>query len=600
MINSDFDRVIRGENNYNINKKKGKFKIIILIFILIILIAGALLGYSYYSKYQAALPRMKFFEYVSNTNIEKLMDTSIIEGISKKISESSYTINNDISIQSNQEENDMQNLNIDLDISKDIQKDINMVNICINNGENELIEFSGIKDKENVGIKSDEIVVKYIGSKITNLGRLANRIYGTRLNVEMDNDDNIQRQKIKISNEEFFYSYKQIIASKLSDEQFKIEKNVKLTQNNSSIDATLYQLSFNKEEVLSIITELKDNLIKDDDLINSFINGQEGTQNELEDIEIDAKDIIDLLFGYKIDSNIEKVKEEIENNFTKIFETLNSIDNLNFRFDIYVSNSKVIKQVIALENLLEINLDYETKSENENYAKATFLLNEQETENKNGFSLSLNRLNNNVTTSIQVELSIIENMQINNKYKLEMKLEGNESSNVINNDTKITILNTENEYVTNINSKLEYVKNDKIEELNPENCLFLDELDDQTLSDVVNAVSQKAVEVFFNKINEFSNPIEVEENDVGNLVNIDGEEQHNEEEKNIAKNKLIDAIKAEMLKAREENREYVIADLQGLEIEDSVVSVIVSENLAIVAIDGYTFYISPDFELTEE
>ena len=64
--------------------------------------------------------------------------------------------------------------------------------------------------------------------------------------------------------------------------------------------------------------------------------------------------------------------------------------------------------------------------------------------------------------------------------------------------------------------------------------------------------------------------------------------------------KLVNAISKEMGMAEEENREYILTDLQNLEIEGSTVSVIIGENIAIVAVDGYTFYIDSNFVLTTE
>ena len=593
MIDSEFDRIIRGENNYK-NPKKGKLKIILIIILFVIITGAAVYGYYYYSQYKAAMPKIKFFEYLNKTNIEQITDTSLLKGIKAKIDENSYTLNNNISIFTGNEEDILSKINAEINHYRDIEKNINKTDIIINNNETEVIKLSQLGDGENIGIKSDEIVVKYVGSKIENLNKLFN-------NSEVQEENSTE--KITFPNKEILNTYKEILNSKLLEEQFKIEKNVKLTEGNTSIETTLYTLSFDKQEILQIITELQDTLINDDEFINCLITGtvEEQSNEEYEISGITSSDALNLASGYKINASVDKVKEEIENNFTKIFEELNSIENLKFNFDIYVSDNKVIKEVINLEEIFELNLDFKTLAENENYVKATLLFKDNETGNKNGCSISFKRKNNNVTTNFILEINLIEKNQINNKIIVEVDLEGNSSSKNINSNITITYSDTENEYVLKMNSKLEYSLKEKLEKLDSENCLFLDELDQETRNTVLESIYMKGMEIFSEKYSNIVNPIEVNNEQTNQIIDIDGEtEEEIAQKKQAAQTKLINAVTAEMEKAQNEGREYTLMNLQGLEIEDSTVSVMVNENLAIIAVDGYTFYIDPNFNLTEE
>ena len=594
MIDSEFDRIIRGENNYK-NPKKGKWKIILIIIILVIITGAAVYGYYSYSQYKAAMPKIKFFEYLNKTNIEQITDISLLKGIKSKIDENSYTLNNNISISTGNESDILSKINAEINHYKDIEKDINKTDFIINNNEDEVIKVSQLGDSENIAVKSDEIVVKYVGSKIENLNKLFN-------NSEVQESESYA-EKITFPNKKILDTYKEILNSKLLEEQFKIEKNVKLTEENNSIETTLYSLSFDKQEILQIITELQDTLINDDEFINCLITGNVAEQSDEEYgiSGITPSDALNLASGYKIDASVDKVKEEIENNFIKIFEELNSIENLKFNFDIYVSDNKVIKEVINLEKIFELNLDFKNISENENTVKATLLFENKETGEKDGYSLSLNRKNNNVTTNFKLEVNLIEKRQINNKIIFEVNLEGNSSSKNINSNITITYSDTENEYVLKVNSKLEYSLKEKIEKIDSDNCLFLDEFDQETRKAVIESIYTKAVEVIGTKYVNILNPVEEVDEQRNQIIDIDGEtEEEIAQKKQAAQTKLINAVTAEMEKAQNEGREYALIDLQGLEIEDSVVSVMVNENLAIIAVDGYTFYIDPNFNLTEE
>ena len=134
--------------------------------------------------------------------------------------------------------------------------------------------------------------------------------------------------------------------------------------------------------------------------------------------------------------------------------------------------------------------------------------------------------------------------------------------------------------------------------LNLENCLFLDELDENSLKDVVNQIISKAKEIADLKQKEFSEEEVIVENAFENLVDMDG--QTEEEKKEELKQKLITTISNQMMLAQQEGREYALTNLQDLQIEGTTVSVMVGENMAIIAIDGYTFYLDPNFVLTEE
>ncbi|MGN1298489.1 MAG: hypothetical protein ACI4UE_00675 [Candidatus Scatovivens sp.] len=597
MINSDFDTIIRNDNNFKGNRKS-KLKTIIIIFVILILISSCALGYFYYSQYKAKLPKMKFFEYVSDSNLDKIFDTNLIKSILDKISTTSCTSESNLSLNSTNEELDISKLNIDLNYSKNEDK-LSKTELIFNNSENELIKYTLINDTKNIGVKSDDIVIKYVGSKIENLDSLKKKIMAIESNVEEETIDN--GTSIEIPNKIAFDKYKDLVNSKLLDDKFSIEDNVLLTQNGTSIETTLYELSLSKEDVLQIFTELKKQLLNDDELIGCFITGKELTDQS-------PTNALKLINGYKADFTFEQAKEYIEKIFSEEYDNISRLDNFVFNFDIYVNGDKVVKKSINCGEYLEIELENEVKSENENYAKIT-IINKDDNDKKNGVSFNINRLDNNVSTIISSELSIIENMEINNKITVNMTLEGNESSTNLNNKLSLTFTNTNTQISANLNTKVEFGFNEQIESLNNENCLFLDELDNETLKEVIDQIENKTNEVMKEKFEKIYED-ELEEPSNSSLLNMDNiannamhntTENTNEEElKEEAKQKLITAISNAMVEAEADNREYALTDLQNLQIEGSTLSVMVGENMAVIALDGYTFYIDPNFVLTTE
>ena len=71
------------------------------------------------------------------------------------------------------------------------------------------------------------------------------------------------------------------------------------------------------------------------------------------------------------------------------------------------------------------------------------------------------------------------------------------------------------------------------------------------------------------------------------------------EKYHTSKNKLINEISNQMRVAQDNGEVYTIQNLQNLIIEGSQVNVNLSENIAVVEIDGYVFNIDSEFKLSE-
>lgn len=589
MINSDFDTIIRNDNNFQ-NNGKGKVKIIITILIFVILFSIGGVGYLYYSKYQENIPKIKFFEYLDDTNIDKIVDTTMISKIINKIETSSHSIENEITIDSQNENFKLPTIKVNL--QKNDLGD-NSIDLIVNkSAEQDIIKFKLLHDSENIGVKSDDIVIKYIGGKKNNLSNLVKKINSTNL-LQEESGDNLPNSQIEIPNKVILEKYKNIINSKLTEDKFSIEKNVLLTQNESSMETTLYELKLSKEEVLELLTELKNQIINDPNLINCWISGKEA-YNEA---KIDYNHLIN---GEKMDYTVEQIVEIIEVEFNKLYSNILKIEKFDYLYlDIYVNNDNVVKKSIKIGEYIEINIEEQKKSVSENYAKVSMLFS-NDSNQKDAILFNINRLDNNVSTIFDIELSTTKSSKINNKISINMTLEGNVNSTNLTNKVSVIYSNETKQIKANLNSKVQIGYDGEVEKLNSENCLFLDELDIITLKDVIGQVSTKAREVANVKKEEFLREDTSEENNniVNELIDMDGETD--EEAVKEVRDKLVKKISEEMSKAEQEGREYALMDLQTLQIEGSTVSVMVDENMAIVAIDGYTFSIDPNFVLTTE
>lgn len=611
MLNSEFDTIIRKENNFE-NRKNSKLKIFILIFIILIFVAVIAVGAYFFIQYNKNLPKKKFFEYASMSDTDKITDITVFQNIiNNMLNSSEYILENKITCDYKNDEKDFSDASIELINKK--KDDLKSIDLILNKSAEEIMRYSILMDEENIGAKSDEIVVKYIGDKIENIYNITEKEVNntsptvgetigetagetTGQDLELQEQEKVESEdvaKIEIPDFKNLNNYINLITGKLTEENFSIEEDVILTQNGGSQEVTLYELKLSKEMFLQILGDLKNEFLNDN-IINCFISG-ESSKDIKEKLLLLAK-------GNKMNFSEGQLRQYIENYYDMIFEKISNEPDCEFIFDIYVKDENPIKKSIKIGNIAEIDLENLKKSENENQAKLTVFVTE-ESNVKKGFSINTYRLDNNISTTLKNEISLIENEKITNKLLLNLKLEGNDNSTIVKNNTDITYSDSKMKVNTNITSNLKFKLDEEIPKLTEENCLFVNELDNVTGQQIMAQVIEKTIEVFKYKFEllAINNLDKSQIKKLDGFIDLDEQIRQKEQENKIAaQNKLVTAVSNEMTIAEQENREYTLNDLSNLQIEGSTVSVMVGENMAIVAIDGFTFYIDPNFVLTSE
>ena len=131
------------------------------------------------------------------------------------------------------------------------------------------------------------------------------------------------------------------------------------------------------------------------------------------------------------------------------------------------------------------------------------------------------------------------------------------------------------------------------------NCLFMDKLSKDDLIINKNAVKQKAIEVLKNK-NKNLNIIDLNnENQVVEQTEPTLENEDNSQNKEEVKQVLIQVISNKMRDYLNDDKELKLEDLQDLEIPNYDVNVSISSNLAIITVNGYSFKLDSDFNLSD-
>ena len=243
-------------------------------------------------------------------------------------------------------------------------------------------------------------------------------------------------------------------------------------------------------------------------------------------------------------------------------------------------------------------MEFKEISEKENKLIITYLEN---MENNTGFSIELYKNKNEAATDFNILFNNIENKKINKKIKLETTLEGTVLSNNINNSILVTYIDNTGEFKTNLNSEINFETNNQIEELNNSNSFNLVNAEEVYKQNLIEQLRTTIDTVYQNKKEQ----IKLIDNNTSSSEISNGNSSNGANKivattsKDQARQVLVDKISQMMAEAQNNNQEFGLNKLNGLEIEGHKISTIINSNLAIITIDGYTFNIDSEFNLSD-
>lgn len=685
-------------------KKKILGKIIIVLIFLVLLAILGWFGYNYYLQNTNKEIKEKFYSYIFQNNINKVLNFSSTQNILENLDKNSYNsstnieFSNTFPISSNL---DINKLALELEtLKKDTTKNTLSKFIYSNN---EIFNLNFVSNNKYIGLKNDDILNNYIAVEKQNVDKILTQINPAfdKTNIkskEIINDLTFKSNENNILNFDN-NEYIDLIKKYIKSNEYLDEGTVFIEQNGNKIETQIYSLTISKQEFINLFSVIANQLLEDENIINAISlqsdesikpikkqNTSNDFQNEnnvdiakaiLEDLNKDSgefesklnfKDIIvedekNEIYSFRKEDtsnnsqnenipvfSTEKVEEnevisKLANNSQKLYKTMEGIDNYediinsikyiyclysgnvssensenvkinlnnilaslneileekmaeenSVKFIVYVSDNKTIKTSILLGDNIELSLEYISSTETSNELKISIL--EKKSENYNGYTISILKNKTNAVDNTVLEIDSIKETKIVSKLELKLIIEGSETSNKFNNKLTILYSNNSGKFTSTINNKLNF-KNVDIENLNPENTLLLDKLENADFYYTINKLNYRLKNIYDDKTSKM-NLINTNTSD---MILQNNQEDNNEEnssnEKEQLINILVDKISNEMGIAESEEREYTIQNLKDLVIDGYEIQVSVSQELAIIKIDGYTFKIDKEFNLSE-
>ena len=147
-----------------------------------------------------------------------------------------------------------------------------------------------------------------------------------------------------------------------------------------------------------------------------------------------------------------------------------------------------------------------------------------------------------------------------------------------------------------IDNIIKFTNVSDIEDLTEENCVFLDNLNQEDANSAINEIKNRFEELYSEKKSNL-NLIDV--NTKSSIIRQELDAVSSNISKDEARKVLADKVTGMMQEALDNNQEFTLQNLVDLKIDGFEVSSIVNETTAIIVVDIYTFNIDSNFNLTD-
>lgn len=576
-----------GKNSKQPKNKGSKKVIIVLIILLLIIIIAAIVVVLFLSNRASEVnAKQAFFEALTKNNIEQVSSLDLYEEFLTSVVSESSSIETNVNLSYSTEDASINNVELVINSSNDIENSRSYSDMTLNYSDNELFNLELLATGEAFALKSDEIVDSFVGATYSYLiqsGLASIAItdtteqYDDTYNYSITEDDisYLDDTESEISNiessntesltisDESIQIYTDILNNNLDDSQFTANE-VTLNMESGTVDCTEYTLTMSEEQFLDICKQILEAFETDADTVNVFSS-------------------VLSLAGYSETELIELVDNMIEQ-----IENAEVDANSNVIIKVYDNNGQTVKLSIEYSGItMEIEYVY---GDSESSIKITSV----ENETGEGVSYKITNKKSDLTQNLDFEISIIENESVNQTvtFATEVIKSGSEYTFNMNIDSQAT----DASFTIESSSNIQFT-DVEVEDLTSENSVLLDDLTEEQQTELLNSISERIQFVLNEKMSELSF---IDTNTNTTIVAQGGSTEEDDIAlKETAKQDLITAIQNEMTESINNGEEYTLQNLEELQVDGHTVEVEISDNIAIVTVDGYTFNIDSEFNLSE-
>ncbi|MBQ9658863.1 MAG: hypothetical protein IJV31_08910 [Clostridia bacterium] len=469
------------------NKKN--MLVIILILVILILLAIAGLVFAYATTDFLKTDEQLFKKYFSQNieSLEELFDTTQIKQIDNEIKnnnhESSTLIKISDKIEDSSDYSELARISIETVKDNASGKNQKYSDIKINS-EDLKAEVEYMYQKDQLSIRLTDLVKQYLTVENRDLRKFASNLLGISENDLSSIPNKIDFEDYTI--DEFTFSeeeikqlkqkYFEMIGNDISKDHYSKQKNKMVTVNNNPIYTTEYSLKLTDVEIYEEIQKVLENLKSEEIVLNKLSKIQNKIGNEVDLKEEYAEALEKEISALK--KNVEKLKESSETNEIKILVNVENGKTVRVRAE--DKNGYLTMETVKTNELIGTDIKFVSSRE----------------DNQDSATVSISRkLNNNFNLSIEFKLA--QNDEESTQ-TASIEIGKDENNNIIRN----FMSSTEN---LQISFKNDIIITDHIEfdDINTVGNIVLNDLDAETLQNIMDLIGEQAQETYDFENNEF-------------------------------------------------------------------------------------------------
>ena len=399
MANSIIDDMLKNQAPVK-EKKKGSKLIIFFVILLIIILITAVAAVLFLKQQNKLTPKDEFVKYLGKSNVSSVLNLEKMNTLNSKLqsesSELKIEVTGSISSMLLESDIDLSELKLNINSKNNPIEEKKSADILVSYHDNEIISFNILNNNEGVGIFSEQIITKYIGSKYSELGNVLSRISNnSSINmIDFSAVNNSQFVLPQISNE-MFSKYIDILAQKVPEDSFS-SKKITLERSNGKVDVIEYSMKLTESQVIELTDLILKTLQTDEQLLDTML-----TSFGDEELKLQLKEMI---------------KSGIEQYITSLYEETPD-DSKIYTVKIYGQNDVIYKMAIDLYGERTIDIDY-----NDLDNSSSIIITMLENKNNSGYSIDLTKKISDVTENLICTFNIIQSSDIVGKVGFDFDL----------------------------------------------------------------------------------------------------------------------------------------------------------------------------------
>lgn len=459
--------------------RKKRILIIVLILIFILLaISGGIYAFLYFATDILKTDQELFYKYISqNSDIINIIDKQYYKEYTNKINNNVYNNSGEITFTTSKDdktENEesqlstaINNIKIKFEGTTDRQnqKAYQDIKLLYSDENKELFDVKYLRENEIYGLKTDEIVTKYVSVENSNIYQLYNKLGLENTNKVANKIEEYDFNELLNMSEERKSSiqqrYMSVLNTQIAPSNFSKENKARVTVNNEVYVSNKYSVKLTGDQLINLKIKLLEALLNDDETLNEIVK-----------IEQKNEEYIKIIKG-NIQDSIEDIKRQPSN------------QNIALEINVYELDGRLLKTecITDTSNTTIENV----KSEN---AQNVTITNTQTDKGVIVTTYNLVRNTSETNNSVTFTLNTVENGRQASEYVVEIKNDGNINSNNIDTSINININDDYGKSTMSYNNKKQFNVSSDIDSLS-NNTVILNNMTIEYNKNVIQAIKER-------------------------------------------------------------------------------------------------------------